>query len=131
MDMELPMIPVASQEATDVSPTSSWLSSLQNEPSAIIETSKPIDPRESLPECPGACEDKQEGPTPLENLAKDLHLSESTEPRQDDEISLTDGIIDPEETIGTFKPNAVVKPSWRSRSTMDDAHKTDHWFLDV
>lgn len=111
MDMELPMIPVASQEATDVPPTSSCLSPLQNEQSAIIETSKPIDPRESLPECPGACEDKQEGPTPLENLAKDLHLSESTEPRQDDEISLTDGIIDPEETIGTFKPNAVVKPS--------------------
>lgn len=95
------MIPVASQEATDVPPTSSCLSSLQNEPSAIFETSKPIDPRESLPECPGACEDKQEGPTPLENF----------EPRQDDEISLTGGIINPEETIGTFKPNAVVKPS--------------------
>lgn len=90
-------------------PTPSCLFSLQNEPSAIIETSKPVDPPASLPECPAPCEDKQEGPTPLENLAKDLHLSESTEPRQDIEISLTDGIIDPEET--TFKPNAVVKPS--------------------
>lgn len=110
MDMTLPRIPVASQEATDVPPTSSCLFSPQNEPSAIIETSKPVDPPESLPECPAACEDKQEGHTPLENLAKDLHLSESTEPRQDIEVSLTDGIIDPEETT-TFKPNAVVKPS--------------------
>lgn len=111
MDMELPMIPVASQEATDVPRDIFLLVFLQNEPLAIIETSKPIDPPESLPECPGACEDKQEGPTPLEILAKDLHLSESTEPRHDDEISLTDGIIHPEETTGTFKPNAVVKPS--------------------
>lgn len=85
MDLELPRIPVAYQKVTDVPPTSSCLSSLQNEPTAIDETSKPAD---SLPECPAACEDKQEEPTPLENLAKDLHLSESTEPRQEDEISL-------------------------------------------
>lgn len=66
-------------------------------------------PPESFSGCPATCEDKQEEPSSLENFTKDLLLSESTEQRQDDEISLlTDGIIDPDEITSTFKPNAAV-----------------------
>lgn len=66
-------------------------------------------PPESFSGCPATCEKKQEEPSLLENFTKDLHLSDSTEQRQDDEISLlTDGIIDPDEITSTFKPNAAV-----------------------
>lgn len=64
----------------------------------------------SIPERPAACEKSNH----LENFAKDVYLSELTEPKQDDDISLlSDGIVDTDETIITFRSNwhnAVVKP---------------------
>lgn len=76
----------------------------------------PVDLPEFLPELPVDREEKQEESNFLEKLADDLHLSESTESRQDDKISLlTDGIIDQDETPSTHydrsnQPKAVVDP---------------------
>lgn len=92
-------------------------SSPQNGPRGKDDITMPVDQPEYLPELPVDCEDKQEESNPPEKLAKDLHLSKSTESRQDDEISLlTDGIIDQDETPSTHyydrsnQPKAVVKP---------------------
>lgn len=107
---------ISSQEDKDVQPTPFSSSSPQNGPRGNGDTTVPVDQPESLPELPVDCEDKQEESNPLEKLDKDLHLSESTEWRQDDEISLlTDGIINQDETPSTHydrsnQPKAVVKP---------------------
>lgn len=107
---------ISSQEDKDVQPTPFSSSSPQNGPRGNGDTTVPVDQPESLPELPVDCEDKQEESNPLEKLDKDLHLSESTEWRQDDEISLlTDGIINQDETPSTHydrsnQPKAVVNP---------------------
>lgn len=120
MELELP-IPntvtvISSQEDKDVQPTPFSSSSPQNGSRGNDDTTVPVDLPESLPKFPVDCEDKQEESNPLEKLADDLQLSESTESRQDDEISLlTDGIIDQDETPSTHydrsnQPKAVVEP---------------------
>lgn len=86
------------------------MTSSQYEPKVNDETSKPFYLPKSIPERPAACEESNR----LENFAKDVYLSELTEPKQDDDISLlTDGIVDTDEIIITFRSswhNAVVKP---------------------
>lgn len=76
---------ISSQEDKDVQPHPYDIlmpfssSSPQNGPRGNGDTTVPVDQPESLPELPVDCEDKQEESNPLEKLAKDLHLSESTE----------------------------------------------------
>lgn len=85
-------------------------SSSQYELKVNDETSKPFYLPISIPERPAAFEESNS----VENCAKDIYLRESTEPKQDDDISLlSDGIVDTDETIITFSSNwhnAVVKP---------------------
>lgn len=85
-------------------------SSSQYELKVNDETSKPFYLPISIPERPAAFEESNS----VENCAKDIYLRESTEPKQDDDISLlSDGIVDTDETIITFRSNwhnAVVKP---------------------
>lgn len=108
-----PQIPALMELERSIPNTVTVISSQEDKD---VDTTVPVDQPESLPELPVDCEDKQEESNPLEKLDKDLHLSESTEWRQDDEISLlTDGIINQDETPSTHydrsnQPKAVVKP---------------------
>lgn len=124
LELSRPITVVSSQEDKDEPPMSQAfsLSSSQYEPNVNDETSKPFYLLKSIPERPAACEESN----PLENFAKDIYLSESTEPKHDYDISLlTDGIVDTDETIITFRSswhNAVVKsPNTLSSNTLAPA----------